>query len=173
MFWIIAVLVIGGWLIRHRRLLLEMARSIIVAITEFFRKFLALAPYRKPAKKTELAPVLAKFNSFAEYKNPFFAAEDYAWPPEQIIIYSYEAVQVWAKEQGAAAHPEETAREFCGQLGEHYPELNSHLSQLARLYAHAAYGTKLPPASDFEPIQELWRLLPTAAVARTLALSRA
>lgn len=173
MFWIIAVLVIGGWLIRHRRLLLEMARSIIVAITEFFRKFLALAPYRKPAKKTELAPVLAKFNSFAEYKNPFFAAEDYAWPPEQIIIYSYEAVQVWAKEQGAAAHPEETAREFCGRLGEHYPELNSHLSQLARLYAHAAYGTKLPPASDFEPIQELWRLLPTAAVARTLALSRA
>jgi hypothetical protein len=170
-FLIVAVLVVGGWIIRRRHLLLEMARSIIAAITEFFRKFLYLTSSRKPAKPTGPVFVRAKLSSFAEYKNPFFAARDYAWPPEQIIIYSYEAVQVWAKEQGTAARPEETAREFCVRLGERHPELDAPLSQLARLYAHAAYGTKLPPNSDLEPIKELWRLLPTAAP-RTLALSR-
>jgi hypothetical protein len=170
-FWIVAVLVIGGWIIRRRHLLLEMARSTIAALAQFFSKLFDLTPSGKPAKKAEPAPVRAKFSAFAEYRNPFFAAKDYAWPPEQIIIYSYEAVQVWAKEQGIAARPEETAREFCGRLGEHRPELNSQLQALDRLYAHAAYGTKLPPNSDLEPIRELWRILPIAA-AQTAAFSR-
>jgi hypothetical protein len=171
-FLIIAVLAIGGWIIRRRNLLLEMARSIIAALKEFFGKLFDLTPSRKPAKTAGPVFIPAKHSTFAEYKNPFFAAKDHAWPPEQIIIYSYEAVQVWAKEQGTAARPEETAREFCNRLGEHPSELDSGLTQLARLYAHAAYGKKLPPDSDLEPIKELWRLLPTAA-ARTTALARA
>jgi hypothetical protein len=161
-FVIAAVLVIGGWIIRRRLMLLEMARSIIAALAQFFRTLFDLTPSRGPAKKTEPAPARAKFSSFAEYKNPFFAAKDYAWPPEQIILYSYEAVQVWAREQGIAARPEETAREFCGRLGEQRPELDSQLDPLARLFAHAAYGTKLPPDCDLEPIRELWRRLNTS-----------
>jgi hypothetical protein len=168
---VIAVVVIGGWIIRRGHLLLEMVRSIIAALTEFFRKLFDLIPSRKPAKKTEAAPVRAKYSSFAEYKNPFFAGKDYAWPPEQIILYSYEAVQVWAKEQGMPPRPEETAREFCIRLAECRPELDAQFNELARLYAHAAYGTKLPPNSDLEPIRELWRSLPTY-VTPTVALSR-
>jgi hypothetical protein len=170
-FLIIAALVIGGWIIRRRHMLLEMIRSIIAAITEFFRRFLAYNPARKAAKQIEAAPPPARFSSFAEYKNPFFAAKDHAMPPEQIMIYSYEAVQVWAIEQGVAPRPEETAREFCSRLSEHHPDLDSHLSQLARLYAHAAYGTKLPPDSDLEPIKELWRQLPTANI-QAVGISR-
>jgi hypothetical protein len=170
-FLIIAGLVIGGWIIRRRYMLLEMLRSIIAAITEFFRRFLAYAPARKAAKKTEAVPVPARFSSFAEYKNPFFAAKDHAMPPEQIMIYTYEAVQVWAREQGITVRPELTAREFCAELGEHRSEFESQLEQLARLYAHAAYGTKLPPNSDLEPIKELWRRLNTT-VTQTVDLSR-
>jgi hypothetical protein len=135
----------------------------MAALAEFFRKLFDLTPSRKTAKKAEPAPAPAKFSSFAEYRNPFFAGKDYAWPPEQIILYSYEAVQVWAKEQGIAARPEETAREFCGRLGEDRAELGTQLEQLARLYAHAAYGTKLPLNCDLEPIRELWRRLPSPA----------
>ena len=167
---IAAVLVIGGWILRRRLMLLEMARSIIAALAQFFRKLFDLTPSRRPAQKPEAAPARAKFSSFAEYKNPFFTAKDYAWPPEQIILYSYEAVQVWAKEQGIAARPEETAREFCGRLSEHRPELDSQLDELARLYAHAAYGTKLPPNCDLEPIRELWRRL-TTSITQTVDLS--
>jgi hypothetical protein len=162
-FLIAAVLVIGGWIIVRRLMLLEMARSIIAALAQFFRKLFDLTPSLKPAKKAEPAPARAKFSSFAEYKNPFSAGKDRAWPPEQIILYSYEAVQVWAKGQGMAARPEETAREFCARLSEHHPELDSQLGELARLYAHAAYGTKLPPNCDLEPVRDLWRRLPAAA----------
>ena len=158
---IAAVLIIGGWIIRRRHLLLEMALNIIAAIAQFIRKFSDFTPSRKPANKSVAVPSQAKFSSFAEYRNPFFTGKDYAWLSEQIILYSYEAVQAWAKEQGMAARPEETAREFCGRLGEHHPELDSLVNPLARLYAYAAYGTKLPPNCDLEPIRELWRRLPT------------
>jgi hypothetical protein len=169
---IAAVLVIGGWIIRRRLMLLEMARSILAALAQFFKKLLDLTPSREPAKKAEAGPARAKFSSFAGYKNPFFAAKDHAWPPEKIILYSYEAVRVWAGEQGIAARPEETAREFCGRLSEHHPELDSQLDELARLYAHAAYGTRLPPNCNLEPIRDLWRRLPATAATRTVALPR-
>ncbi|MGD0812339.1 MAG: DUF4129 domain-containing protein [Verrucomicrobiota bacterium] len=154
---IAAALVIGAWIVRRRHLLLEMARSILAALAQFIRNLFDLMPSRKPASNAEAAPVTARFNSFAEYTNPFFTAKDRAWPPEQIILYSYEAVQAWAKELGIASRPEETAREFCGRLGEQRPELD--LDTLARLYSHAAYGKKLPPQCDLEPIRELWRRL--------------
>jgi hypothetical protein len=168
---IATVLVIGGWIVRRRLMLLEMARSIIAAFVQFFRNLFDLTPIREPGKKTEPAPSRAKFSSFAEYKNPFFVGKDRAWPPEQIVLYSYEALRAWAKEQGIAAHPEETAREYCGRLGEQRPELDSQLEQLARLYAYAAYGTKLPPNCDLDPIRDLWRRFPAAA-AQTVGLSR-
>jgi hypothetical protein len=171
-FLIIAALVIGTWIIRRRHMLLEMAKSFLAALAQFFRKLFDLTPTRKPSKKTEQpAPAPVNFSTFAEYRNPFFAAKDHAWPPEQIIIYSYEAVQVWAKEQGIPARPEETAREFCSRLSEHYPELDASFSQLAHLYAHAAYGKKLPPNSDLEPIKELWRRM-SVAVTKTVAIAR-
>ena len=165
--WIAGILLIGGWIFRRRYLLLEMARSVIAALAQFFRKLFDFAPSRKPSKRTEAALPPAKFSSFAEYSNPFFTGKDDAWPPDQIIIYSYEAVQVWAKEQGNPARPDETAREFCARLGENRPELDALLNQLARLYAHAAYGTKLPANCDLEPIRELWRSL-TAAASQTV-----
>lgn len=155
--WLAAILVIGGWLIRNRNMLLEMLRSLIAALREFFNKLLDLTPTAKLRKRTEPEYARPKLSSFAEYRNPFFTTEEYAWPPEQIIIYTYEAVQVWSREQGVAPRPEETSREFCTRLGEARPDLEAQLEHLSRLYAHAAFGTGLPPQTNLEPIKDLWR----------------
>jgi hypothetical protein len=160
---IIAVLVAGRWIWKHRYMLREMFWSMIAAIAKFFRNLLEFAPSRQPAKTEPAGPTRRKSTSFAEYKNPFFSTKEYVRPPSEIILYSYEAFQVWAKEQGTVARPEETAREFCVRAGEQNTELEPQLGELARLYAYAAYGGQLPPNSDLEPIRELWRLLPTIA----------
>jgi hypothetical protein len=156
---IVAILVVGGWVIRRRYLLMEMLRSIMAAIAKFFRDFGEIRLSRKRAVENAAQPVVAKFNSFVEYRNPFFAAKDHAWPPEQIMIYTYEAARVWAREQGIELKPEETAREFCARLGGERPQLDSSLGRLAHFYGYAAYGTKLPPDSDLEPVKELWRYM--------------
>ncbi len=156
---IIAALLAGWWLFRRRYLLLEIARSLVAAIVDFFRKLLDLVPARKPAKPREPPPLRPKLRPLADYANPFFAGQEHIRPPAEIIIYTYEFLQAWAKEQGIESHPEQTAREFCQEMAAHSPGLAASFRQLSFLYGHAAYGLRLPAHFDLEPLKGLWREL--------------
>ncbi|MGA2747286.1 MAG: DUF4129 domain-containing protein [Verrucomicrobiota bacterium] len=158
-FAIAAVLLAGWWLFRCRFLLWEMFRSALAALQDFFRRLLDLIPARKPVRPPgpEFSPRPRR--SLSEFKNPFFAGKGYAMPPAQIILYTYDAVQAWAAEQGMEAHPEWTGREFCREMASRLPELASPFRQLSFLHAHAAYGERLPASCDLEPLKEIWRRL--------------
>ena len=156
---VVAAIVACWWLFRCRYLLLEIARSLVAAIVDFFRKLLDLVPARKPAKAREPAPLRPKLRPLAEYANPFLAGREQIRPPVEIIIYTYEFVQAWAREQGVEMHPEQTAREFCQDMAARSPELAGAYGRLAFLYGHAAYGLRLPANCDMEPLKELWRQL--------------
>jgi len=156
---VIAAVVMGWWLFRCRHLLLEMARSLTAAIRDFFRKLLDMMPARRPARRDEPAPPRPRLRPLSEYQNPFYAGKEHGRPPAEIILYTYDAVQAWAREQGMEPHPEQTAREFCREMAARAPELAAPYRQLAFLYAHAAYGTRLPADFDLEPLKELWRQL--------------
>ncbi|HEV7924619.1 MAG TPA: DUF4129 domain-containing protein [Verrucomicrobiae bacterium] len=150
---VIAALVAGWWLFRCRYLLLEIARSLV----DFFRKLLDFMPARKPVKPREPALPKPKLLPLAEYSNPFYAGQKQMRPPAEIIIYTYDAMQAWAREHGVEPHPEQTAREFCREMATRSPELADSYRQLSFLYAHAAYGLHLPAHCDLDPLKELWR----------------
>jgi Domain of unknown function (DUF4129) len=76
-----------------------------------------------------------------------------------LVLYSYEAFQAWAEEQGIKPRPEQTAREFCGELSIRYPEIISELNQFSFLYSHAAYGKSVPADCDLETVKIIWRFL--------------
>jgi hypothetical protein len=156
---IIVAAIAGWWLFRCRYLLLELARSIIASVRDFFRRLLDLAPGHKPTRRSEPAAAPLRLRPLAEYRNPFYATGEHAWPQAEIILYTYDAVQSWASEQGIQAHPEQTPREFCEEMADRLPELSSPMRQLAFLYAHAAYGERLPAHCDLEPLKDIWRQL--------------
>lgn len=146
------------WLIRHRQLVAAMARSFIAATIQFFRELfeLKLAIKRLPPPTVATRPA---HRFFSQYENPFVTGAAQVWPPEQIILYSYEALQVWAKELGHEIHPQQTAREFCQSLGGVFPEVDSELSRLSMLYGHAAFGRTLPQNCELESVGRLWRFM--------------
>jgi hypothetical protein len=150
---IAVAILVGWWLFRCRHLLAEMVRSMIAAFQNW------LQPRIKHTKPIGTTPILPKRRPLAEFKNPFYATENNFRPPEEIILYTYEALQAWAHEQGLESHPEQTSREFCQQMTARTPELADPLRQLAFLHAYAAYGLNLPPNCDMEPLKELWRQL--------------
>jgi hypothetical protein len=156
---VVAAIVAGWWLFRCRYLLLEIARSLLAGIVDYFRKLLDLVPARRPVQPREPAPARPKARPLAEYTNPFYAGREHIRPPVEIIIYTYEFVQAWAREQGLERHPEQTAREFCQEMAARSPELAGAYRHLSFLYAHAAYGLRLPAHCDLEPLKELWRQL--------------
>ena len=156
------IIVAGGWVYHRRHLLLEIARSFITAVMQFFRDLLSLgASVKQTVTKAEARS--AKPRPFAAYESPFLTGKDKSWTAERLILYSYEALQAWAIEQGIQPQPEQTAREFCGGLGQTYPDVGSELNRLAFLYGHAAYGFAVPAGCDLEPVRKLWHYLSTMA----------
>lgn len=154
----LAVLV-GWWIFRRRDLLLQIFRELWAALVGFFKNLFSfrLAGRGAKAPKT-VAPRLA----FASYQNPFATGDAAAWPPQQLILYSFEALQHWAAERGIEVGPERTAREFCSMIGSGFPEVASELNHLAFLYGHAAYGTAIPRGYDQESLRKLWEFMSVA-----------
>jgi hypothetical protein len=154
---IAAAIVAGWWLIRCRHLLGEIFRMAWAALRDFFRRLLDLVPARKPVRPSAPGFSPAPRRPLSEFKNPFYAGNEYARPPAEIILYTYDALQAWAGEHGIEPRPGQTAREFCQAMAGPLPEAAPALRQLSCLYAHAAYAQHLPADCDLEPLKELWR----------------
>jgi hypothetical protein len=93
------------------------------------------------------------------FKNPFLTGGDRLWPQEELIIYSYDALQSWVMEQDARNGSPQTPREFCRQLGEEMPEAANALGHLALVYGHVAYGGSVPGNYDPEHLRLLWNYM--------------
>jgi len=158
LFWLGVVSLAGGWLYRNRTLLFSLAQSCLAALQKFFQDLLR---WGAPTSAPPAAAVEAKSKRrrFAGYPNPFLTGKDATWTPAQLVMYSYEALRVWAGEQGVEPRPEQTAREFCADLGGRHPEVAEELERLSWLYARAAYAAAEPDGGDLEPVKKLWRYL--------------
>ena len=158
LFWLGVVLLAGWWLHRNRTMLFSMVQSCLAALRKFFQD---LFRWGAPPDAPPVAAVepKSKRRRFASYPNPFLTGKDSVWTAAQLVMYSYEALRVWAGEQGVEPRPEQTAREFCADLGGRHPEVAEELERLSRLYARAAYAAAEPDGDDLEPVKKLWRYL--------------
>ena len=158
LFILAGAILISWWVIRQRDLILQIVRSFLAALAQFFRDLLQFGSRvkRTTAKREERTP---RQRPFAAYLSPFLTGKDKSWTAEELILYSYEALQAWAVEQGIQSQPQQTAREFCLLLGETFPDAAAELNRLSFLYGHAAYGNAVPAGCDLEPVKKLWRYL--------------
>ena len=158
LFLLAVAILISWWVIRQRDLILQIARSFLAALAQFFRDLFQFGSLvkRTKAKREERTP---RQRPFAAYLSPFLTGKDKSWTAEELILYSYEALQAWAVEQGIQSQPQQTAREFCLLLGETFPDAAAELNRLSFLYGHAAYGNAVPAGCDLEPVKKLWRYL--------------
>jgi len=141
-------------LIRLRHILMELIRSLIEAIK---RSLLYSMP--KPVRPAGPSYEDQRRRSLADFKNPFFADAKHSRPPDEIILYTFEALHAWARENGIEEHPEQTPREFCNSIMAQLPDQVEALRQLAFLHAHVAYGHALPEQCDLEPLKDLWQTI--------------
>ncbi len=156
---LLAITGLVAWAVfRHRAVLLAMAAALLAAIRRFWAD---LFQWHSAAsgEPTPLSPAKPDIRRFAAFQNPFANGKDGAWTPEQLVFYSYEALQAWAREHGVEPRPNQTARELCLALEERFPEALEELRQLSTLYGRAAYGSRLPAGSDLSPLKKIWRFL--------------
>jgi hypothetical protein len=122
---------------------------------------------RKPA--TEKARTMAEVSEavpprpFSSYGNPFADGRAERMAPAQLIRYSYEALQAWAREAGIPRETGETPSEFLRRLAEETPPLEGGLKGLESIYLQVAYAGVAATSAMRRPLHDFWDRLTDVA----------
>jgi hypothetical protein len=100
---------------------------------------------------------------FASFRNPFEDGSADRLPAEDVIRYSFAALQSWAQERELGRQSDETPLEFAARIGADLPALEADARQLALLYARAVYARGSLPASSLEAVRQFWEQLEMVA----------
>ena len=91
--------------------------------------------------------------SFLEFTNPFASGDAGRYAPEELVRYSFEALEAWARDNGWPRTTDQTAFEFARQMGSKFEPLAAPARRLAELYSSAAYSAGRLPSSSVEPLR--------------------
>jgi hypothetical protein len=96
---------------------------------------------------------------FAAFHNPFRDGSAAKRSPQELVQYSFAALQAWAFERDLARADDETPLEFAYRLGEELPALDEDVRKLAILYARVAYARGSLPAGSPAMVEQFWNQL--------------
>jgi hypothetical protein len=103
--------------------------------------------------------VVRKPRPFASFRNPFLDGSADQRPPDELVRYSFDALQAWAWERDWGRQPEETPLEFAERLGRDVPGLEAESRGLAGLYARVVYARGSVAASSVNVLRQFWQRL--------------
>ncbi len=129
-------------------------------LAKFWAELLAAFGGKRPDERgtsDEAAAAPADAIRFAAFENPFFSGAAGRMPPAQLVRYTFEALEAWARERVVARPPEQTPLEFAQELGRREPALAKDVASTAELYVRVAYARKNPSRESVAVLERLWR----------------
>jgi hypothetical protein len=109
---------------------------------------------------TDAATVTAvRWRRFADFTDPFATGQAAGWPPEQLVRYSFDALEAWAAEHDHPRPAEQTPHEFARSMASNFSPLAEDALRLADLYCQVAYAPGTLPAASTARLSRLWRSL--------------
>lgn len=105
---------------------------------------------------------------FSDYANPFTTGAAATYTPQQLVAYTFEAVEAWAREHGCERGAEQTPHEFAGRLAACATSLGADARALADLYCAAAYSEESLSTTSVRGLQRLWQTLQANASAEAV-----
>jgi hypothetical protein len=144
------------FIIRHRA-------PILAALKQFWEDLMQLFGRRSASKKVSKAAqstVPKKPDMpFRKFQNPFLTGAAHRQSPEELINYSYRAMEAWAYEHELPRTLDQTPVEFGEVLSENAPEIAEAAPQLSQIYSEIAYTNEPAPEESVEVARLLWTQL--------------
>jgi hypothetical protein len=104
--------------------------------------------------------------SFASYADPFVSGVAERYTTEQLVRYSFEALEAWGREEGCARDAGQTPLEFAQQIAGRYGDVGPETQVLADLYCRVAYGRERIASPRRDNLRRFWQQLRSASRAR-------
>ncbi len=168
--WLIYGLILAAILFvlyRFRREVLATLRQAWAALSEMFATLFAWRP-KKSDPPVAVAPSATSDNvfpgrRFSSIANPFTVGTGETLTPEELVTYTFHALQVWAAERNLKRLPDQTPLEFAGKLGEATPAIGAESRAVALLYTRIAYAQHHPTPECLEDLARLWDAMEISA----------
>lgn len=166
--WVLNLLLILAVLflvIRYWRQLVSGFQQLLASWRQFLQRL--LGRQSQAAEESELAEAAKqRLPRFADFPNPFVRAIRGVRTPEEVVAYSFRALEAWAAEQGCPREPQETPWEFADRLGATYPEVAKPVRELATLFARMNYANQRLPATCLPSVRTFWDAVELSQAAR-------
>jgi hypothetical protein len=140
------------------------ARGLLDALQGLWEALFAwLGPAAAPSESEEPALLERRQVPFAAFRDPFMDGSSARQSPEELVRYSFHALEAWAREQDLGRQADDTPLEFADRVALNVPDtLAADCRRVATLYARAAYARGPLPASCEALLRQFWRHLTEA-----------
>jgi hypothetical protein len=171
--WLIYGVIIAAILFvlyRFRREVSATLRQMWATLAEMLASLFAWRPKSSdptaPAPPATTPDPIFPGRRFSSIANPFTTGTTETLTPEELVTYTFNALQVWAAERDLKRLPDQTPLEFSGRLGEAAPEVGVEARAVALLYTRLAYAQQPPTTEGLEDLARLWDAMEIAAARR-------
>lgn len=153
----LALAVLIGWAAWTNR------EGLLAAIRDFRQMLVDLWNWlvgRKVSEAEVAAEEAAKrppLPRFADYKDPFATGAAGRYPPGELVRYTFEALEAWARDTGCPRFPDQTPHEFVRSLAAEATPFATDAAYLAELYCHVAYAHATPTPANVGRLAQLWQ----------------
>lgn len=151
---VLAVILYVAW--RYRAEIAEAWQKFLAELRDFWNKLFGRES-RPGIEPSATETPVDRGKPFSSFRNPF---TDPAWrgrSVEEVIRYSFLAVEAWGREQGVTRLPDETPGEFAKNLEARFAEIGQFARQLANFYSRIAYGDGKAPSGSEMVVRQLWQ----------------
>ncbi len=104
---------------------------------------------------------------FAAFADPFTTGKARHLAPRELVLYTFQALEAWAREHQLPRMDDQTPHEFAGQLGRMAGDIGREANRLADLYCAAAYSNVPLASSKVSRLEKLWTAMRNAPRAST------
>ncbi len=170
---VIMFLILGVYMLWcHGANVWRLFQNLWAILQEFWQNLWGMEP-RPKTESSPPQPVPPRPERFLDLANPFNPRLGRKLTPDQLVVYIYRALEVWAAEFASPRQECETPLEFLSRLSPLLPEAQLLLRQVAELYARVAYGPGKLSTVPADDLQLLWNALAQRASQASSSLAAA
>jgi hypothetical protein len=152
------------WAWRRRAEILAALRGLLSDLRSFWERLLRRrSKTAQAAAEARVGP--APPRPFTDFADPFATGMAARLSADQLVQYTFEATEAWARENGCPRDLGQTPHEFARKVGRRDESLRQPALRLAELYCEAAYAPGRLHVSSTRPLEELWQTLRAQPIA--------
>jgi hypothetical protein len=144
---------------RNRHALAQAVRDILRQLRELLARLFGGRAIADGDADPEAARSQIRYRTFAEYRDPFISGEYQRLAPEELVRYTFEAFEAWARDAGHPRSPDQTPAELVQLAVEPQTPLAEEARRMTRLYSEVAYAGGRATPQAVERLREFWSLL--------------